>query len=68
MSNHLTEHRFIDFPIHTNVLNALNSKGFEFCTPIQAKTFPITLNGNDIAGQAQTGTGKTLAFLIATFN
>ncbi|HDL3288778.1 TPA: ATP-dependent RNA helicase RhlB, partial [Mannheimia haemolytica] len=60
--------RFIDFPIHTNVLNALNSKGFEFCTPIQAKTFPITLNGNDIAGQAQTGTGKTLAFLIATFN
>ncbi|HDL5358558.1 TPA: ATP-dependent RNA helicase RhlB, partial [Mannheimia haemolytica] len=66
--NHLTEHRFIDFPIHTNVLNALNSKGFEFCTPIQAKTFPITLNGNDIAGQAQTGTGKTLAFLIATFN
>lgn len=68
MSNHLTEHRFIDFPIHINVLNALNSKGFEYCTPIQAKTFPITLNGNDIAGQAQTGTGKTLAFLIATFN
>lgn len=68
MSNHLTEHRFIDFPIHPNVLNALDSKGFEFCTPIQAKTFPITLKGNDIAGQAQTGTGKTLAFLIATFN
>ncbi|QLB14970.1 ATP-dependent RNA helicase RhlB [Mannheimia granulomatis] len=68
MSNHLTEHRFIDFPIHTNVLNALDSKGFEFCTPIQAKTFPITLSGNDIAGQAQTGTGKTLAFLVATFH
>ncbi|MEG9487664.1 ATP-dependent RNA helicase RhlB [Mannheimia indoligenes] len=68
MSNHLTEHRFIDFPIHANVLNALDCKGFEFCTPIQAKTFPITLKGNDIAGQAQTGTGKTLAFLIATFN
>ncbi|AHG75784.1 ATP-dependent RNA helicase RhlB [Mannheimia varigena] len=68
MSNHLTEHRFIDFPIHANVLNALDSKGFEFCTPIQAKTFPITLYGNDIAGQAQTGTGKTLAFLVATFN
>ncbi|MFA9489431.1 MULTISPECIES: ATP-dependent RNA helicase RhlB [unclassified Mannheimia] len=68
MSNHLTEHRFIDFPIHANVLNALDSKGFEFCTPIQAKTFPITLKGKDIAGQAQTGTGKTLAFLIATFN
>lgn len=68
MSSHLTKHRFIDFPIHTNVLNALDSKGFEFCTPIQAKTLPITLAGNDIAGQAQTGTGKTLAFLIATFH
>lgn len=68
MSNHLTEHRFIDFPIHSNVLNALDSKGFEFCTPIQEKTLPITLLGNDIAGQAQTGTGKTLAFLVAAFH
>ncbi|WGE36566.1 ATP-dependent RNA helicase RhlB [Actinobacillus genomosp. 1] len=68
MSKHLTEQRFIDFPIHENVLAALDSKGFEFCTPIQAKTLPITLAGNDIAGQAQTGTGKTLAFLIATFH
>jgi ATP-dependent RNA helicase RhlB len=48
------------------VLDALENKGFEFCTPIQAKTLPISLAGRDIAGQAQTGTGKTLAFLIAT--
>ena len=68
MSQHLTEQRFIDFSIHENVLAALESKGFEFCTPIQAKTLPITLKGNDIAGQAQTGTGKTMAFLIATFH
>ncbi|UKH24258.1 ATP-dependent RNA helicase RhlB [Actinobacillus pleuropneumoniae] len=68
MSKHLTEQRFIDFPIHENVLAALDSKGFEFCTPIQAKTLLITLAGNDIAGQAQTGTGKTLAFLIAVFH
>lgn len=68
MSKHLTEQRFIDFPIHENVLAALDSKGFEFCTPIQAKTLPITLAGSDIAGQAQTGTGKTLAFLIAVFH
>lgn len=68
MSQHLTEQRFIDFSIHENVLTALESKGFEFCTPIQAKTLPITLKGNDIAGQAQTGTGKTMAFLIATFH
>lgn len=68
MSKHLTEQRFIDFPIHDNVLAALDSKGFEFCTPIQAKTLPYTLAGQDIAGQAQTGTGKTLAFLVATFH
>ncbi|WGE47216.1 ATP-dependent RNA helicase RhlB [Actinobacillus equuli] len=68
MSKHLTEQRFIDFPIHENVIAALDSKGFEFCTPIQAKTLPITLAGNDIAGQAQTGTGKTMAFLVATFH
>lgn len=68
MSKHLTEQRFIDFPIHDNVLAALDSKGFEFCTPIQAKTLPYTLTGQDIAGQAQTGTGKTLTFLVATFH
>lgn len=68
MSAHLTEQRFSDFPIHEKVLAALDSKGFEYCTPIQAQTLPITLNGEDIAGQAQTGTGKTMAFLIATFH
>ncbi|MDO4698817.1 MAG: ATP-dependent RNA helicase RhlB [Pasteurellaceae bacterium] len=68
MSKHLTEQRFMDFPISEQVLNALDSKGFEFCTPIQAKTLPFTLAGQDIAGQAQTGTGKTLAFLVATFH
>jgi len=37
------------------------------CTPIQAETLPLSLSGRDIAGQAQTGTGKTAAFLIACF-
>lgn len=68
MSKHLTEQRFLDFPISDQVLAALDSKGFEFCTPIQAKTLPFTLAGQDIAGQAQTGTGKTLAFLVAVFH
>lgn len=68
MSKHLTEQRFNDFPIHERVLAALDSKGFEFCTPIQAKSLPFTLAGQDIAGQAQTGTGKTIAFLVATFH
>src|SRR5208283_2827009 len=42
--------------------------GFSRCTPIQAQTLPIALAGRDVAGQAQTGTGKTAAFLIALFN
>ncbi|MDW3171484.1 DEAD/DEAH box helicase, partial [Vibrio sp. Y184] len=46
----------------------LEKKGFEYCTPIQALALPVLLTGQDIAGQAQTGTGKTLAFLTATFN
>jgi ATP-dependent RNA helicase RhlB len=41
--------------------------GFTLCTPIQAQTLPAALTGRDIAGQAQTGTGKTAAFLVALF-
>jgi ATP-dependent RNA helicase RhlB len=41
--------------------------GFTFCTPIQAQTLPAALTGRDIAGQAQTGTGKTAAFLVALY-
>ena len=46
----------------------VNAAGFQACTPIQAQTLPVALQGKDIAGQAQTGTGKTAAFLIAMFN
>ena len=42
--------------------------GFELRTPIQAETLPIALSGRDVAGQAQTGTGKTAAFLVALFS
>lgn len=41
---------------------------FEFCTPIQAQSLPLALAGTDVEGQAQTGTGKTAAFLIGTMN
>src|SRR3569833_2273973 len=41
--------------------------GFTVCTPIQAQTLPIALSGKDVAGQAQTGTGKTAAFLVALY-
>lgn len=66
--NYLSAQRFADFPLHPIVQKALSEKGFEFCTPIQALSLPITLQGNDVAGQAQTGTGKTMAFLTATFH
>ncbi len=65
---HLTETKFADFPLAPQVVEALESSGFTHCTPIQALTLPIVLSGKDIAGQAQTGTGKTLAFLVATFH
>jgi ATP-dependent RNA helicase RhlB len=65
--NHLSELRFDALDIHEQVLAGVRDAGFEFCTPIQASTLPIALKGCDVAGQAQTGTGKTAAFLIATF-
>ncbi|QIR13445.1 ATP-dependent RNA helicase RhlB [Shewanella aestuarii] len=65
---HLSTQKFADFPLQPAVLSALNENSFEFCTPIQALSLPILLQAKDIAGQAQTGTGKTMAFLVATFN
>ncbi len=65
---HLTETKFADFSVHDNVLKALTNSGFTNCTPIQAMCMPLIEKGKDIAGQAQTGTGKTIAFLTATFN
>ena len=66
--NYLSQQRFADLPLHPIVRDALKKKGFEFCTPIQALSLPISLSGRDVAGQAQTGTGKTMAFLTATFH
>lgn len=65
---HLTQIKFADLPLEKSLISGLTSQGFEYCTPIQAKSLPITLKGKDIAGQAQTGTGKTLAFLPAVFH
>ncbi|MBW7931628.1 MAG: DEAD/DEAH box helicase [Gammaproteobacteria bacterium] len=50
------------------ILEGVRRAGFQTCTPIQSQTLPLALQGEDVAGQAQTGTGKTAAFLIATFN
>jgi ATP-dependent RNA helicase RhlB len=65
--NHLSDLRFDSLALQESVQAGIRDVGFEFCTPIQASTLPIALEPRDVAGQAQTGTGKTAAFLIATF-
>ena len=55
---------FESLPIPEPVLQGIRDAKFETCTPIQSKSLPITLAHKDLAGQAQTGTGKTAAFLI----
>ena len=50
------------------LVHGIEDAGFERLTPIQQRTLPPALAGHDVAGQAQTGTGKTAAFLLALFN
>ncbi len=64
----LTDITFDSFELHPALLAGLEAAGFTRCTPIQALTLPLALQGRDVAGQAQTGTGKTLAFLVAVMN
>lgn len=64
----LTDLPFESFNLHPDLLSGLHASGFTRCTPIQALTLPIALCGRDVAGQAQTGTGKTGAFLVAVLN
>ena len=59
---------FEAFPIPPQVLDGIRRAGFTQCTEIQERTLPLSLAGQDVAGQAQTGTGKTAAFLIAIFS
>jgi len=64
----LTDVAFSSFDLHPALLAGLEAAGFTRCTPIQALTLPVALPGGDVAGQAQTGTGKTLAFLVTVMN
>jgi len=59
--------KFADLQLPESLCKGITAAGFTDCTPIQEKTLPIALTGKDIAGQAQTGTGKTAAFLITLF-
>jgi ATP-dependent RNA helicase RhlB len=60
--------KFTEFNLPEQVFRGIAEAGFTDCTPIQEKTLPIAISGKDVAGQAQTGTGKTAAFLIAIFS
>lgn len=64
---HLTQTRFSNLELSDSILRSLKEANFNLCTPIQDKALPLLLRGKDIAGQAQTGTGKTATFLLATF-
>lgn len=67
-NTHLTDIKFKELNLAPQVVAGLDAMGFENCTAIQAKSLPVLMNGQDIAGQAQTGEGKTIAFLAATFH
>ncbi|WP_150301916.1 ATP-dependent RNA helicase RhlB [Pseudomonas profundi] len=58
--------RFHDFPLPDSLMRAISEQGFSYCTPIQAAVLGNTLKGHDAIGRAQTGTGKTAAFLVST--
>jgi ATP-dependent RNA helicase RhlB len=58
---------FASLGLRPEVMQGIAQAGFATCTPIQAQTLPIALAGRDVAGQAQTGTGKTAAFLLALY-
>lgn len=60
--------RFHDFQLTPELMRAIQELGFPYCTPIQAQVLGYTLKGRDAIGRAQTGTGKTAAFLISTIS
>jgi len=60
--------RFHDLGLHKDLMHGIADTGFEYCSPIQAASLPYTLNGHDVVGKAQTGTGKTAAFLLSIIN
>ncbi len=60
--------RFHDLGLDERLLHGIADLGFQYCSPIQAAALPQTLRGHDMIGKAQTGTGKTAAFLVTIFN
>ena len=64
---HLSDLSFDELDLGDALQLGIAEAGFKYCTPIQAQSLPIALAGRDVAGQAQTGTGKTAAYLVAMF-
>ena len=62
------ETRFHDLGLEDSLMHGIADLGFQYCSPIQAQVLPHTLQGHDAIGKAQTGTGKTAAFLVTIFN
>ncbi|MEE2811943.1 MAG: DEAD/DEAH box helicase [Candidatus Thermoplasmatota archaeon] len=63
-TNALSNVRFVDWDLSDEIQSALSSKQWEYATPIQAEAIPLARLGNDVVGQARTGSGKTVAFGI----
>jgi ATP-dependent RNA helicase RhlB len=64
----LSDVTFETLGLEEALLKGVRDAGFDRCTPIQARTLPLVLEGKDVEGQAQTGTGKSAAFLLGTMN
>ena len=60
--------KFSELNLEEGVLQALDAMRFEECTPVQEHTIPVILEGKDLIGVAQTGTGKTAAYLLPVLN
>jgi ATP-dependent RNA helicase RhlE len=56
--------KFTDLDLNADILDALDDLGYEVPTPIQQQAIPPALEGRDVLGTAQTGTGKTAAFVL----
>lgn len=65
---HVLQHRFVDFQLDERVMKNVTLKGYVNPTPIQDKAIPLLLEGRDVIGLANTGTGKTAAFLLPLIN
>lgn len=60
--------KFSELNLEDSVLQALDAMNFQECTPVQEQTIPVILEGKDLIGVAQTGTGKTAAYLLPVIN